>query len=112
VSTESLGDIEQGTGELQGEKPENSAPAFVKSVTPKYPQKLKKKGIEGKVYVECIIEKEGSVDPNSLIIKKTVHSGFNDVVVEALKESTFTPSIEGGVPVRSKFIVQYAFALE
>jgi protein TonB len=77
----------------------------------KYPEQAKKEGIEGKVYAEFIVEKDGTVS-NVKVIKSS-DSCLNEEVIKVVKSSPdWTPGKQNGKIVRVKFVVPVNFALK
>lgn len=76
-----------------------------------YPPKAAALGIQGKVYVQFVIEKDGSII-NAKVIRDQVGYGAGEEVVRALTNlKKFTPAQQGGRAVRTKFILPVAFQL-
>ncbi|GAA5022704.1 cell envelope biogenesis protein TonB [Marivirga lumbricoides] len=76
----------------------------------KYPQEAKNKGIEGIVYLQFIIEKDGSL--SNITPVKGIGGGCDELAVEALKKSSnWTPGKQDGIIVRSQRIIPIRFAL-
>jgi TonB family protein len=76
----------------------------------KYPDDAKKKGIEGKVLVSFVIEKDGT-----LTVIKVIKSVSPDLDAEAIRviarSPKWVPGIQNGRPVRVKYSVGVIFAL-
>ncbi len=76
----------------------------------KYPEIAKKEKIEGKVYAEYIVEKDGTVSNVKVI--KSDNSKLNEEVLKVVKSSpVWTAGKQNGKLVRVKFVVQVNFAL-
>ncbi len=75
-----------------------------------YPEQARKEGVEGRVLVQFIIEKDGSV--SSPVILKEVHPSLD---AEALRIVSgmpkWSPARQRGEPVRVKFTVPIKFKL-
>ena len=76
----------------------------------KYPAKARRKMIEGKVFVQFVVEKDGRVDgirvvrsPDELLTKEAVR------VVKAMPR--WEPGMQNGVPVRYQFVLPVVFQL-
>ena len=64
-----------------------------------YPKIAKKNGIEGKVTLQALVEKDGSV--SKVEILKSSDTIFNQEAIRAFKSEHFTPAIqEDGTPVK------------
>lgn len=77
----------------------------------KYPDIAKKEGIQGKVYAEYIIEKDGTVSNVKVI--KSDDAKLNQEVLKVVKSSpNWKPGKQNGKLVRVKCVVQVKFALK
>lgn len=72
-----------------------------------YPNRARRQGIEGKVYVQFILNEMGRAE--DLKILRGIGAGCDEAVVEALKELRFLPGFINGRPVRVKlsFFVEF-----
>lgn len=76
----------------------------------KYPQEAQKRGIEGIVYLQFIIEKDGSL--SNIIPVKGIGGGCDQLAVEALKKSRkWIPGKQAGATVRSQRVIPIRFVL-
>ncbi len=80
----------------------------------KYPPQARRMGIEGRVYVEFIIEKDGELRDFKVI--KGIGSGCDEeamrVVEAAAKECVWNPGLQRGNPVRQRYTMPVIFKLE
>ena len=77
---------------------------------PQYPSSLKKKGVEGRVLIELVVDNKGAVV--SAKVKSTSgHKAFDDAALKAAKRTKFKPAIRGGKPVKAKVIYPISFKL-
>jgi protein TonB len=75
-------------------------PELVKQVAPEYPEIVKKAGIEGKVYLQLLIDFDGHVK-TAVVAKSSGNTALDEAAVEAAKQNIFTPAIApGGKAVR------------
>jgi protein TonB len=74
-----------------------------------YPEMARKAGIEGKVYVQFIVNKEGKVE-NPKVIRGV--QGLNEEALRVIKQATFTPGQQRGEPVRVQFSLPITFELK
>lgn len=77
-----------------------------------YPDQEYKKKIEGKVYVQFVVETDGSV--SNVIVLRGVPDGpgLNEAALNAIKKlKNFTPGKQNGVPVRIKMTIPINFTL-
>ena len=76
----------------------------------KYPEQAMKKGIQGRVAVSFIVEKDGSISDVKPIL--SVHPLLNKEAVRVVKSMPkWTPGKQNGKPVRVRFNVPVMFKL-
>lgn len=97
-------------GEYLDEDRLSHPPQFINRLSPEYPLFARKKGKTGVVVVEILIETDGSVSSAKAI--KKAGWGLDEAAMDAVRESTFEPGRAGGLPVRSRFVVEYRFTLK
>ena len=77
----------------------------------RYPEEAKKKGIEGRVLVQCVIEKDGS--HNSYKVIKSVDPLLDEEAVRIVKGMPkLIPANDRGEPIRVRFTMPIIFKLE
>lgn len=77
----------------------------------KYPELAKEKGIEGRVFVSFIIEKDGSI--SNVKILRGIGGGCEEAAVEMIKNMPkWKPGTQRGKPVRVQFNLPIKFELE
>ena len=75
-----------------------------------YPEKAKAEGIEGRVFVQFVIEKDGSI--SNILIKRAIGGGCEEAVVEMIKNMPkWKPGKQRGKPVRCQFTLPIKFEL-
>jgi TonB family protein len=75
-----------------------------------YPSEARKAGVEGKVFVEFIIETDGAI--SNVTIKKGVHQAIDAEAVRVMSLSPkWNPGTQKGVAVRQKLILPINFSL-
>jgi periplasmic protein TonB len=75
----------------------------------RYPQEARKEKIEGTVYLDCVIERDGSVS-----ITKVLQSPDSNLTNEAKRVVTtmkWSPGKRNGVPIRVQYIFPVSFKL-
>lgn len=93
-------------------EPEGGMEAFYKYLGKalKYPSQAKRMGVEGKVYVQFVVEKDGSL--TDIKIVKGIGAGCDEeagrVVTEAKK---WNPGKQRGRPVRQRMVIPIIFKL-
>ena len=76
----------------------------------KYPEQAMKEGIQGRVTVRFIVEKDGSISDVKPVL--SVHPLLNKEAVRVVKSMpTWTPGKQNGKPVRVRFNVPVMFKL-
>lgn len=81
--------------------------ALQESVT--YPEMAKDDGIEGRVIVQFVVDKEGHVtNPR---VARGAHKLLNEAVLKAVREQTFEPGRKEGEPVRVRMSLPVTFRL-
>lgn len=85
-------------------------PVLVRRVTPKYPELMLKAGIQGKVYVNICVNKEGK--PHQVRILKGDNELFNEAAIEAAKQFLFTPAYMNNGAVSVWVSVPFSFELK
>ena len=74
---------------------------------PRYPDALRKAGVEGEVLASFVVGETGQVEPGSLEVLKSSDDLFTQAVARALPQMRFNPARVGGKAVRQ--IVQQPF---
>jgi TonB family protein len=79
--------------------PIEKQPIIVKRVNPKYPEMARRTGIEGRVWANVWIDKEGKIHRIDII--RSDSEFFNQPVIDAINQWIFTPALmnKGPVPV-------------
>lgn len=76
----------------------------------KYPEKAKAEGIEGRVFVQFVIEKDGSI--SNILIKRAIGGGCDEAAKEVIeKMPKWKPAKQRGKPVRCQFNLPIKFEL-
>jgi protein TonB len=75
----------------------------------RYPLQAKHLGVQGVVYVQCIIDEKGK--PVSPKVVKTLGAGCDEEAMRVLKKSKFKPGYDKGKPVRVRFTLPVFFRL-
>ena len=94
--------------EFQVEQPVTAA---VGSISPRYPDLLRKAGIEGEVLVQFVVRPDGRADVASFKVLKQSHDLFAAAVKNALPAARFNPALVGGRAVSQLVQMPYTFAL-
>ncbi len=76
----------------------------------KYPAKAKELGQEGSVYVQFIIEKDGSV--TNVIVIRGVSTSIDEEAIRVISQMPkWTPGYQDGEPVRVQYVIPIHFYL-
>jgi len=87
----------------------DQSPRVIFQPAPQYPPELKKKKIQGTVYVLFIVDQDGRVkDPK---VQKSDNPGFDAPAMQAVKKWRFDPGKVGGKAVQFRMRVPLTFAL-
>ncbi len=84
-------------------------PRFKRMQKPKYPDKLRKMGIEGEVVLDVVITSDGK--PVDIKVVKGDYPEFISAAVDAIKHSSFYPAKMGGKPVSVRIRIPIKFRL-
>jgi TonB family protein len=84
-------------------------PTPIRRITPVYPEKCKKEGIEGTVVLEIKIDEEGNVIDVQVL--KSVHPDLDKAAMEAIKKWKYKPVLKDGKPEPVVFAVTINFWL-
>jgi TonB family protein len=78
--------------------------------TIRYPGQARELGAKGKVYVQFIVEKDGSI--SELDVIRGIGEGCDEVALQAVENMpTWSPGEQRGTPVRVRFILPVNFTL-
>ena len=76
-----------------------------------YPQEAKEAGIEGRVFVSFIVEKDGSL--SSIQLLRGIGYGCDEEAIAVVKKMPkWTPATQRGKPVRMRYQLPFVFKLE
>lgn len=81
--------------------------ALQKTVT--YPDSARKAGVEGRVIVQFVVNKEGAVEDPTVI--EGINDELNGAAMEAVKAQEFTPGRQDGEPARVVMSIPVTFKL-
>jgi protein TonB len=75
----------------------------------RYPDDAKRAGIQGRVFLQFVVERDGSV-VNPVVVRG-IGAGCDEAALEALRASTFTPGKQRGKNVAVKMSLPVVFRL-
>ena len=74
-----------------------------------YPEMARRAGIEGRVYVQFIVNENGDVENPRII--RGIGGGADEAALEAVKQAKFKPGVQKGKPVRVQYSLPIVFRL-
>jgi len=74
-------------------------PLLERAFFPRYPEELRRVGVEGWVEVEYVVGKGGQVNSSSIRALASSHPGFVPSALEAIRGARFRPARRSGQPV-------------
>lgn len=80
-------------------------------VPPRYPESLRRAGVEGTVLVKFVVDTTGRVDMASIEVVRSTHEAFTTAVREALARLRFNPSMSGHRKVPALAMMPFQFTL-
>lgn len=81
------------------------------STNVQYPETARQKGIEGRVVVQCVVEKDGSI--NEVKVLRGIVEELDEEAVRVVNSMPkWTPASQGGQPVRCKYTLPISFKLQ
>jgi protein TonB len=84
-------------------------PKLIKQVAPEYPDIARRAGVEGTVWVNCLVGKDGRV--KKAIVMKSDAEIFNEPAIQAALQWLFTPALMNNGPVTVWAAVPFKFQL-
>ncbi|WP_158551378.1 energy transducer TonB [Rhodohalobacter sp. SW132] len=75
-----------------------------------YPRAAVRSGVEGRVFIQFIVDKEGNVQEPKVL--RDIGAGCGDAAVEAVKDVKFKPGRLNGEVVNVQFSMPVTFRLE
>ena len=86
-------------------------PALIHEVKPNFTVDAMRAKIQGVVVMEVVVRADGSVDPASMRITRSLDRGLDQQAVIAVRQWRFRPSLRLGRPVASRVTIEIAFTL-
>lgn len=84
-------------------------PLLVAGGRPVYPQAASEANTKGEVLVLFMLNENGTVDEASVIEAKPANQGFEQAVIDWLKQARFKPAIRKGRTVKSRVVYRVQF---
>jgi len=91
--------------------PYEEPPVQVKTVNPTYPPLAQRAGVEGTVWINALVDKEGKVRDVKIVKDSGANAGFEEAAVEAAYECIWRPAIANGQPIAVWVTYKVGFTL-
>lgn len=76
----------------------------------RYPEMARRAGIEGRVYIQFIVNEQGEVeDP---VVTRGIGGGADEEALRVVKQAQFRPGLQRGRPVRVQYSLPIVFRLQ
>lgn len=75
----------------------------------RYPEEAKQAGIEGRVYMTFVVNKQGDVE-NAKVVRG-LGAGADEEALRVIRQAKFEPGYQNGEPVRVQYSIAIAFVL-
>ncbi len=105
-------DTTKGKNVIQDQVEVDEYPTVLKTVTPKYPEEARKKGIEGEVVVQALVGKKGEVQELKVIKNESGSAEFGKAAMDAVKQWKFKPATKKGDTVSIWIAIPVKFKLD
>jgi len=76
----------------------------------RYPEMARRAGIEGRVYVQFIVNERGEVEDPRVI--RGIGGGCDEEAIRAVRQAQFRPGMQRGRPVRVQYSLPIVFRLQ
>ncbi len=80
---------------------------YVRRAVPKYPDIYKKTGYEGKVYIEVVVDRDGTI--KNYRVLRSDDELFTEAAVQALQKFRYQPGTVNGHPVQFRIVELFRF---
>jgi protein TonB len=85
-------------------------PKFINQIRPVYPEIARKAGMEGRVVLKVLIDKDGK-PVKATIMKNPGTDVFDEAAIASVMQSSYSPGIQNGRPVKVWMVIPIAFKL-
>ena len=104
--------MKAGSAAAQGvaELPEGLTPQRIHHVNPEYPALARQARVQGKVVLDAVIERDGSV--NDVRIVESPHPMLDESSIVAVQQWRYKPILIDGAPARARVRVTTTFGLK
>jgi TonB family protein len=87
----------------------DALPKLLSRAEPVYPREALRQGIEGKVYVQVLVERDGSVA--EVIVLKSDADVLNQSALDAARKFKFAPAMKDKSPIAARVMIPFQFRL-
>ena len=88
-----------------------ASPLYKKNPPPKYPKRARRKGYEGTVILEVLVDENGAVK-DLKIVESSGHELLDKSAISSVRRWLFTPGTEDGDPARMWVRIPVRFKLK
>ena len=99
------------TNESQEQAKVVSDPVALNRIIPVYPRSARRRGHEGCVTVEILVEEDGHVSEAG-IVSSSGHAELDSAALGVVRTARFAPATDNGVAVRGRLRLPFCFKLE
>lgn len=89
--------------------PYEIAPKPIFNPQPEYPDKAKRDGVKGKVFIQIYVDENGDVREWEIVKVLPEGLGFEEEVIRVVQKWKFTPAIQNGKPVGVWIAIPFNF---
>ncbi|MFW6347538.1 MAG: TonB family protein, partial [Cyclonatronaceae bacterium] len=75
-----------------------------------YPRRARIYNIEGRVIIQFVVDQQGNV--SNIEVVRSVDDDLDEAAIEAMRNMTFSPGMQGGRPVRVRMVQPVIFRLQ
>ena len=79
--------------------------------TPRYPELARRAKVQGKVILQAVVRKDGTVGDVQVLQSPGSKLGFDEAAIEAVRQWRYKPGLQNGKPVDVYFTIIVEFYL-
>ncbi|UCC80642.1 MAG: TonB family protein [Candidatus Zixiibacteriota bacterium] len=92
--------------------PYDEMPVAINQPTPIYPPLAQRAGIQGVVWINALVDKNGKVRDVKIFKESNANAGFEEAAIEAAYKTTWKPAIANGQPIALWVTYKVEFVLK